>query len=357
MGGRIEYIDALRGFTMLLVVIVHTSSYGLGLTNSSDIISYHSVLLQFIMPLFFFVSGFLLYKANCEWTASQTITFVKRKVNALILSPFIFMCAFTLYMKVNLFVYLTDNYKGGYWFTFTLFTFYLIYITLQQLLKLFRIKGYWRDILLLIMAAGVYVIAAFSLYRLLPINESFFSTLSVGTWSYFIYLILGTRVKKYFYQFEKCLDKSPLVMVCIMSFFGANLLSSYIPFIVGLGTLLSTMKAITGIVIVFAFFRSKSALLTKDKTIGQVFQYVGRRTLDIYLIHYFFICTNMQVVLPEFSKLNSPFLEFMVSLFIGILVVAACLLISNVLRLSPRLAHFLFGAKVMPVRDEASLIK
>ena len=40
-----------------------------------------------------------------------------------------------------------------------------------------------------------------------------------------------------------------------------------------------------------------------------------------------------------------PILEFAASAIIAILIIAACLLVSNIIRLSPFLAHWLFGAK------------
>ena len=54
MTKRIEYIDAMRGFTMLLVVMFHVewtfwgSDYG-----------YNSFIEVFRMPLFFFISGWV----------------------------------------------------------------------------------------------------------------------------------------------------------------------------------------------------------------------------------------------------------------------------------------------------------
>ena len=49
---RIEYIDAMRGLTMLLVVIYHVSTFELGGRDS-----YSFFFSEFLMPLFFF----------CEW--------------------------------------------------------------------------------------------------------------------------------------------------------------------------------------------------------------------------------------------------------------------------------------------------
>lgn len=53
---RIEYLDAMRGFCMLLVVYGH-----LGLGLSVDPV--RSVFATFYMPLFFFISGYLCYSS------------------------------------------------------------------------------------------------------------------------------------------------------------------------------------------------------------------------------------------------------------------------------------------------------
>lgn len=61
---RIEWLDAMRGFTMILVVMFHVSNQSFcQLDNSSSSTPF---LLLFRMPLFFFVSGFLVYKPQFE---------------------------------------------------------------------------------------------------------------------------------------------------------------------------------------------------------------------------------------------------------------------------------------------------
>ncbi|MBR4828594.1 MAG: hypothetical protein IKZ92_02175 [Muribaculaceae bacterium] len=71
---------------------------------------------------------------------------------------------------------------------------------------------------------------------------------------------------------------------------------------------------------------------------------MGRRTLDIYLIHYFFLPLNLTFV-TVFKDHPMPIIEAFVSSLIAIIIIAACLLVSNIIRLSPFLAHWLFGAK------------
>ena len=78
---------------------------------------------------------------------------------------------------------------------------------------------------------------------------------------------------------------------------------------------------------------------------GKTLQTIGRRTLDIYLLHYFFIPYSLSAVFPLFLKSELPIIEVACSLVITSLVIAICLLVSAVLRVSPDLAHLLFGAK------------
>ena len=62
MNKRIEYIDALRGLTMILVVIAHINSYTFKAENVFEYTSLTGFLSLFRMPLFFFVSGYIAYK-------------------------------------------------------------------------------------------------------------------------------------------------------------------------------------------------------------------------------------------------------------------------------------------------------
>lgn len=63
MAQRIGYIDALRGFTMLLVVFSHIETFCYNIPFNESILS--SLFITFRMPMFFFISGYIAYKK--EW--------------------------------------------------------------------------------------------------------------------------------------------------------------------------------------------------------------------------------------------------------------------------------------------------
>ena len=75
-------------------------------------------------------------------------------------------------------------------------------------------------------------------------------------------------------------------------------------------------------------------------------KYIGRHTLDIYLLHFFFLPSNLTMFGTYFQSTSNPVIELFVSLTIAILVITVCLAVSKVLRTSPILAHYLFGQKI-----------
>ena len=77
-GSRMEWLDAMRGFTMILVVAYHVAQFGFGESEKTSVSLPFLVL--FRMPLFFFVSGFLAYKSRWAWTAASYGSLIWKKV-------------------------------------------------------------------------------------------------------------------------------------------------------------------------------------------------------------------------------------------------------------------------------------
>lgn len=142
---RIEYLDAMRGFTILLVVMWHVSYFGMGFAGSDAFSLQLYAFVPILMPLFFFVSGFVMYKAAFQWNYSNTAHFLKEKLPMLVISPLIFMVAMSLVKGSDIVSAIYDSRKGGYWFTFALFEYFLIYIFCQQMVVAFKMKSMAED--------------------------------------------------------------------------------------------------------------------------------------------------------------------------------------------------------------------
>ena len=69
------------------------------------------------------------------------------------------------------------------------------------------------------------------------------------------------------------------------------------------------------------------------------------RTLDIYLLHYFFLPRFLMEYASQLQAYDSRLLEFVVIMALSLIILAFCLITSYVIRLSPFLGHYLFGVK------------
>ncbi len=103
----------------------------------------------------------------------------------------------------------------------------------------------------------------------------------------------------------------------------------------------------SGLLIVFAFFRKYQDSFTSSTRLGAGLQYIGRRTLDIYLLHYFFI-PKLPFIGDFFIETPNMLLELCCGLTLSLLLAGFCLLVSNIIRVSDLLGHYLFGAKIAP---------
>jgi len=158
-------------------------------------------------------------------------------------------------------------------------------------------------------------------------------------YGYFIFFIIGAISKKYFEQIKLIFGNNQvmlvivlLMIICSIAFIKGDLVNLEIKLLI----------SILGIFSFFYFFMKNGDYIDNSK-IGKCLQFIGRRTLDIYLLHYFFIHDSMSWVVS--SGVKSPTILFIISIFISIVIIGISLLISRFLRANPLLGKVLFGAK------------
>lgn len=330
----------MRGFTITLVVMWHVSIFVLMQSGGYSI---NLAFALFRMPLFFFVSGFVLYKSGRKWDKTEVCQFLRKKITVQILSPILFMIVFAKVFSEDFLEMLFASSKGGYWFTFTLFEYFVIYILVQKALRLVKSKGLTKDALLLSIGLGMSAAVILANWALGAEAEmGICGLLGLPQSIYFMFFVIGSLVRKHYHKVESILDKKYTVAV-LMTAFVVLVLSPGCHSLAG--PLYSKTASLVGIFLVLSIFRRYRNELSKATRIGTVLQYVGRRTLDIYLLHYFFVLSNLKAIFPDFGALQSPFVELMLSFVVSVVIIACCLLVSSVLRTSPFMAHFLFGQK------------
>lgn len=324
---RIGYIDALRGFTMILVVCVHVTTY-----SHVNTFPFPDFFGLFRMPLFFFVSGFILYKSERIWNISSSIKFLSQKFLVQIIPTAIFLSLYLFVFSVGL----RQRGLSGYWFTVALFDFFLVYTLCNLLIK----KQIISNILLLICAVVAYIFAYDPLrYRGFPILNDFI----IHPFGFFIFFLLGIISKKHFDKVKLIFNNNLIMAIAI-----PTMLIGAIFFIKGYidNFAVKLILSILGLFSVFYFFMKNDNYMDNSR-IGKGLQFIGRRTLDIYLLHYFFIKDSMSWI-KEWG-IDSPTITFVISIFTSLIIIGICLLISNFLRTNPLLGKILFGAK-MPAK-------
>lgn len=349
---RIEYIDALRGLTMILVVFSHVEMTTFGFKDPTFI---NSLFMSFRMPLFFWVSGYIAYKASIQWDWSTWWKMSRKKAVIQLVPTFIFGLIYAYaYMNTDFQSFISHNGKLGYWFTIALLEIFLIVYATNTCLYNSDPKIHRRrmSIALVLLSGGLF--AAKMVLKMQPALNEFGNMLTLHhTFNYFQYFAFGYICSMYREAFNKALESKYLSAVIITLFAAlfyikrchiAAHVDNSMDIWKALDILFELVIGYLGLIVVYNTLKTYQSSFANDKIIGRALQFIGKRTLDIYLLHYF--------LLPHLPQLGSIFsggknitLELLSGVTISVIVISLCLLISGVLRTSPILAKLLFGVK------------
>lgn len=383
---RLHWLDAMRGFTMILVVAYHVAQFSFHENEKSSAALSFLVLMR--MPLFFFVSGFLAYKATFRWTIPNALRLAWKKLKVQVIPAVVFLCIFIIFRTKGdfwptLMRFLASSTKGGYWFTWVLLQMFLIYYMCCYAGKwLHRLIGStrWLTLLLLFLSWAASVVAYETLYlpRTFTYHEQpFFAYTSlVQTIRYMQFFLLGNIVRRYWTSAERLFETPwffPLVVtlavVCCADIFQWHTLRH------AWTNLPRTLAMYSLLFLVVMYFRktpSYSPLegeedptqpprkgrsfkflpltgefdgVCESRRAGRFLSFIGTRTLDIYLLHFLFLPTLPAV--GEWLNANRPnfVASVVLSVSVGLVVIAFCLLLSQLLRVSPFLQLYLFGKR------------
>ena len=214
---RIGYIDALRGFTMMLVVFAHVESFSFGIAYDKSMIG--SVFITFRMPMFFFISGFIAFKA-IKWNKEYYLKMLKKKSLVQIIPTLFFFTLFNiLFQKGSIITFFTNG-PGGFWFTIVLFYMFFIY---YNVMLISNKKPYLSDIILIIISLlGVIVyVGGMKFYNL----EQFPILCLTNLSRYFEFFALGILCRKYQKTFLKIISNDYTKAFLLLSFLSIFIIS------------------------------------------------------------------------------------------------------------------------------------
>lgn len=335
---RIAYIDAIRGFTMILVIFAHVCHFCFGDSK----MGYNAIFILFRLPCFFMLSGWLFEPVS----RNPFKKVAKHKAMVQLVPTLIFLL---LLAPPPVFFNQLGALKGGYWFTFVLFEFFILYMIIVRMGK------HWTPILAFAITIASFIYARYydniksssEGYQLLIVDCLGF--MSVTTWRLFLFFCIGAWMRRHFDAFIRWTNKPIVIFLTCAAFcliastsHKTNLLFEMFRYYAG---------GITGMIMIFTFFRLlyTSSIFHHPSYIihhtSSFLQYVGTRTLDIYLLHYFFLPRFLMEYAPLLQVYDSHLIEFAVIMVLSLIILAFCLITSYVIRLSPFLGHYLFGAK------------
>lgn len=309
---RITYLDALRGFAILLVVIGHLiqSNYQDALSNPI-----FNIIYSFHMPLFFFLSGCSRAISERNITEAKDVKSVTKDVITKFCSLIIPSVAWTLLVPQFFCNEITQSSSiSGYWFLNVLFAISVLWSILSLLMTWLR-KG-WTVVLMTLI--GIIICFIFDIYRI-PLV-------------YLLLFLLG-----YVWQQRSLSEKIPSAVISVVSVIFLLAVGKYEYGLSPSGNpdrvwLLLPLSCAASIVLHYVF--SKNLLNSKCLIL------LGRYSLGIYLCHFFFIHMPMiEWVQHQFSNV----LQFFILSLIAVSISGICVLIQKVVSQIAWLNGLLYG--------------
>lgn len=331
---RLIYIDAVKGFAILLVVMGHV----IGFCFQMNSFILYTINL-FHMPLFFFASG-LLTKDLTSLHKGQSFNinskFILAKIRALIIPFLVVGSLFLIYRDKSFSWFWFNQYKGGYWFLFTLFQLNIFILFFFNISKALNRRGiFWKDIL--------FVLVIFLILKLVrhiaiipnSINDLIGYNIMVNN---YIFIFLGVIIKKH-NLIDSILKNDLLYAFSFLVFFiklffcdTILLNNEYLNIVVGI---------CCSLLFTSFFYRLSDNYIFKNQLI--VF---GRQSLEIYIFHYFFI---FALILPQsgvfFNQNNLSVFEIILVVFFSIVIIFLSLFVSKIISQSKYLRLFVLGKK------------
>lgn len=338
---RIGYIDALRGFAIFMIVFMHVEHFSLGITYDKSV--WGSLGITFFLPVFFFISGFLAKKE----IPMSLLKDIWKKTIFLIVPAVLFYVFYYCLCRGESILLLFSKGPRCYWFTFALFYIFVLYYLIQYFGK--TLSKPVRVIVLLsvsLFCLCIYV-GGTKFYEL-----DFLPVLCISNvCRYLWYFSIGHICSCYSRQFEGFISNDKVKGIAILLFvivfvltWKKVLIQNSLVHVLLLDYLLWDL----GTFVVIVFFHHHRLLFESDTLFSRLSSFIGKRTLDIYLIHWFFIpdLTNWYQIASGKVDIANSIIELAIVIAISVYIIVLCLLVSSIIRSSSSLGHYLLGTKL-----------
>lgn len=340
---RLVHIDFLKGLAIFLMVMGHVLSWSMadsGCPRTVDSWFVREVIYSFHMPLFMFMSGYVIDLKNKIWSWDICSKAVNSRLRTLLLPCFSFK---VLGIIASVIVGGNIILNGEMpWFLRALFEIALLFTVLKWLLYKIRVVN-----------RIVEIVCLMSGYGFIFILTHIFRTSAVDEWIGFTefqimypYFICGYAFRK----FETKLKGNWIYTLMVVIYALAFYYYQYAQLPSSVHSAIRYILALAGIYIVYqlAFNFCKS-----NNCVVNIFEYLGKYSIEIYLLSKYFIPRVSKVgqFIYETSLISneymatSIFLQNVLGIVLSIYCVICCLLVTKIIERSQILALLFFGRK------------
>ncbi len=346
---RLHYFDVIKGIAIILVVMGHVMYFGIHNIDKAFILK---TLDKIHMPLFFFISGYFTYKFSDNKVVLPNLL---SRFKQLII-PFVCVSALWIYYFphsglgssfdstwIGLY---SDCYKLGYWFTLCLFEIILIYCVVARLFN--YIRNIWLQISVVIIA--YLAIFAISMLANATVNN-YLGIIFIR--QYLPIFFFGVFARKFQDGFNNLLKNNAATTLAIVT--GSFLMYfvcyywefDFQPRIEYVSLVISrNIVHICVCLIIFAVVKplcEKAYASGKPSFAVKSLQYIGKESLTIYLLHYFFLFP-MAVLRQPMLDMGLGFVPlFAVSFITSIIIITVVLGVKLIIERSKLLSLLLLG--------------
>ena len=301
------------------------------------------------MPLFFFISGYFSYKLIEGKIAYPNML---NRFKQLIV-PFFFVSMLWIYYFPHSGIesplisswqgLYSDSSKNGYWFTLCLFEMMLIFLSLIPIFN--RVKNTILQVL--IIGVIYFLINIFIQYG----NDDISNYLSLPLMIIYLPIFfIGIFAQKYKQLFEDSLKNNAFFTTSIIIgslaiyytcyFWEFPQLPSFIT------NLITTISHLSVVIIAFTVIKpwcEKAYATNKPSFAIRALQYIGKESLSIYLLHYFFLfpMTAFRQPMIDMGLGFTPL--FVVSIITSVIIITMVLGVKSIIERSKLLSLLLLG--------------
>ncbi len=346
---RLHYFDMIKGLAIFMVVMGHVLTICI---RDIDQTFLFKLIEKVHMPLFFFISGYFSYKMAENGKDFVCPNLWKRFKQLIV--PFVVVSSIWIYYYPHSGLqspfdstwhglYFNKD-KNGYWFTLCLFEIILVYSALAPLLA--RVKT-------TINAIGVCVIVWLLLgFLSFYLPDNIIALLGLKTVSrFFPIFIVGVFAKRHTEFFNTVITNNAAYTLSFILF---GILVYYVCYpwefppldneiATTIGSILLQVSLVVIAVAIVKPWGENAFAATQGHRLAQMWEKVGKESLAIYLLHYFFLfpMTFMQQPLKAMALDFAP--SFVVATITAAVIVALVLALNHFISKSKLLALLLTG--------------